>query len=710
VVWIAIAIARKGDNVNKNKLLSILVVAASGVSAPGLHAEQVLEEIIITAERRETSLQSTPVTVSAFTTDTLDRMQVVEATELQKYVPNLTMVQGIGAPGKVDLYLRGAGDQIGAIILSESGVGVYIDDVFMPRLSVANIELLELERIEVLRGPQGTLYGRNSMGGAIRYITKTPDGSRSGNVGAGFGSFDAFNVHGHFQAPIVEDRVAGSFTGSYRESGDWYTNTALGEDRGNREALAFNGKLVWLAPGALSATLSLAYSDEKNDGGEMVARDPDTLQSITGDFRDVQSPFDTFGDSEQFRVALNFTYDFAGGTSFRSITAYQDLTESSSFDLTGRGLLNRTLEGEVDVVTQELQLRGVAFDQSLDWLIGGFLFFEDGFQTVQDTVFFTPRAATVIDVETDSYAVFAEGTYHLTDRTSFTAGLRYTDDEKVLDGAMATPADPSVPIPVSNVITSDDFTTRLVLDHNFSDDVFGFINVSRGFKAGSFNGLAVLNPVAFSTGFEPETVWAYEVGLKADLQENRLRTNVNVFFNDFSDLQGLNTDEAGFTTISNIADADVYGIEVEFTYLATDQFRLFGTVSRQWDEYTKVDPTSIVDPSFKLNRASDWYGTLAFEYRLPLAGSGANLGLTGFWSYRSEYFNDIINSPIVRTDKSSLLDLGAFYETAGGTWKFTLAGKNLTDEDIYNKGLGVIGVTGQPNMPSSWSLSARYRF
>ena len=204
--------------------IAVAAMFAGPGAIPNANAQadnkQVLEEITVTAERRETSLQSTPVTISAFTTYTLDTMQVVEATELQKYVPNLTMVQGIGAPGKVDLYLRGAGDQIGAIILSESGVGVYIDDVFMPRLSVANIELLELERIEVLRGPQGTLYGRNSMGGAIRYITKTPDGSRGGNLAAGIGSFDSFNVHGHYQAPIVEDRVAGSLTAFYRESGD----------------------------------------------------------------------------------------------------------------------------------------------------------------------------------------------------------------------------------------------------------------------------------------------------------------------------------------------------------------------------------------------------------------------------------------------------------------------------------------------------------
>jgi iron complex outermembrane receptor protein len=696
--------------VSKIKILSILAVATTVAQAPVLHAAPELEEIIVTAERRETSLQSTPVTISAFTADTLERTQAVEATELQKFVPNLTMVQGIGAPGKVDLYLRGAGDQIGAIILSESGVGVYIDDVFIPRLSVANIELLELRRVEVLRGPQGTLYGRNSMTGAIRYITKKPDGSRSGNVGAGFGSYGAFNVHGHYQTAVVEDRLAASFTGSYRESGDWYTNTSLGEDRGNREALAFNGKLVWLAPGALSATLSLAYSDEKNDGGELVARDPDTLDSITGDFRDPQSSFDTFGDSEQLRAALDFTYEFAGETSFRSITAYQDLDERSAFDITDRGLLNRVLEGDVEVLTQEFQLRGAASDQSLNWLVGGFLFYEDGFQTIQDTVFFNPRAATVIDVETDSYAVFAEGTYRFSDRLSFTAGLRYTDDEKVLIGAMATPADTTVTIPVSAVNSSDDFTTRLILDYQFSDDVFGFINVSSGYKAGSFNGLAVLNPVAFATGFDPETVQAYEVGLKADLQEKRLRTNVNVFFNDFSDLQGLNTDATGFTTISNIADARVYGIEAEFTYLPTDQLSLFATVSRQWDDYTDVDPTSVIDPNFKVNRASDWFGTLGFEYRWTLSKSGGDLGLNGFWSYRSEYFNDIVNSPIVRTDDYSLLDLGAFYESPDSTWKITIAGKNVLDEEVYLKGLGVIGPTGQPNLPNSWTLSARYSF
>lgn len=685
---------------------SLLLISTGLLTLPTAWAQNKLEEITVTAERKETNLQTTPVVISAFTEAMLERMQAVEATELQNYVPGLTMVQGIAAPGKVDLYMRGAGDQVGAIILSESGVGVYIDDVFMPRLSVANIELLELERVEVLRGPQGTLYGRNSMGGAIRYITKTPDGGRGGNLAAGIGSFGSYNLRGHWQAPVIADKLAGSFTGSYRETGDWYDNITLDEERGNREVLAVNGKLAWIGDGPWNAVLSLAYSEEQNDGGEFVARDADTLDSITGDFRDVQSPLDAFGDNEQTRISLDASYDLNDQMTLRSITAFQDIVEASSFDLTGQGLFNRVLDSDVQILTQELQLRGVALNDKFDWLLGAFYFQEQGYQTVTDTIFFNELSPTVIDVETTSYAFYAEGTYRFDDRWALTAGLRYSDDEKDLRGAHR-----GVPVPApGNVINaSDSVTTRVVLDYQWTDNVFAFASISKGYKAGSFNALA-LSVDDLIAGFDPETVWAYEVGVKADILDSRLRTNVNVFFNDFSDLQGLNTTPAGLTTISNVADADVYGIELEYTYLATDRIELFGSIARQWDDYTNVDPTSNILPSFRINRASDWFAAIGAEYRLPVGDSGAEFGINGNLTYRSEYFNDIVNSPIVRTDDHTLLDVGAYYETANGDWRFTLSGKNVLDEEVYLKGLPLIRNTGQPNLPPIWTLSARRNF
>lgn len=686
------------------------IAAAILVSTPSAAQAQELETIVVTAERRETNLQTTPVVISAFTADKLKRLQATEAIELAKFVPNLTMGQGIAAPGKIDLYMRGAGDQLGAIITSESGVGIYIDDVFIPRLSVGNVELIELERVEVLRGPQGTLYGRNSMTGAIKFVTKTPDGDFGGNVGVGYGRFDAFNVNGYIEGALVEDKIAGSLNAFYRESGDWYRNITLDEDRGNREVLTIAGKLATIDSGPLKGILSLTYSEESNDGGEFVARDPDTLESITGDFRDVQSSLDAFGENEQFRASFDLSYDFGNDLVVRSITAYQSLQENNSFDLTGRGLLNRELNTDVDVFTQEIQLRGQFADGAFEWLAGGLYFQENGFQTVQDTVFFNTRAATVIDIDSKSVSVFAEGTYNLTDRTSFTAGLRYTNDDKTLNGAMATGADPFTAIPVSAENDADAITARFVVSHEFTDEIFGFANISRGFKAGSFNGLAVLNPEAFATGFDPETVWAYEVGVKADLLNDSLRTNVNVFFNDFSDLQGLNTGVDGFTTISNVADANVYGIEIDMTWIVTDGLQIFGALARQWDDYKNVDPTSVIQEDFRVNRASEWTANLGFEYRYGVAAIKGDVGLNGNWAYRSSYFNDIVNAPVVFTEGHSLVDLGAFYETDDDAWRFSVAGKNILNEEVYLKGLGVIGNTGQPTMPATWMANIAYNF
>lgn len=696
--------------VSTPSIFAMTLVLAGG---QGVHAQSEfdgLETIVVTAERRETNLQTTPVTISAFTADKLQRLQATEAAELTKFVPSLTIQQGIAAPGKIDLYMRGAGDQLGAIITSESGVGIYIDDVFIPRLSVGNVELIELERVEVLRGPQGTLYGRNSMTGAIKFVTKTPTGELGGNVGVGYGRFNAFNVSGYVEAPLVEDKLAGSLNAFYRESGDWYSNEALGEDRGNREVFTVTGKLATIDTGALSGVFSLTYSEESNDGGEFVARDAATLESITGSFRDVQSPLDAFGENEQFRATFDASYDFGNDIVLRSITAYQSLKENNSFDLTGRGLLNRELNSDVDVFTQELQLRGQFADGAFEWVVGGMYFQEDAFQTVEDTVFFNTRAATVIDIDSKSISVFAEGTYNLSERTSITAGVRYTNDDKTLAGAMATPADPLTAVPVAAENDADAVTARFVVSHQFTDDIFGFVNVSRGFKAGSFNGLAVLNPQAFATGFDPETVWAYEVGMKADLADNTLRANINFFFNDFSDLQGLNTNSDGFTTINNVADANVYGIETEVTWLPTDGLQIFAALARQWDEYKNIDPTSVIQPDFRINRASEWTANLGFEYRHPVPRLKGDVGLVGNWAYRSSYFNDIVNAPVFFTEGHSLVDLGAFVEFEDSKWRVSVNGKNILNEKVYLKGLGVIGATGQPTQPATWMVNAAYNF
>ncbi|TXS95798.1 TonB-dependent receptor [Parahaliea maris] len=655
-------------------------------------------------------MQSTPVTISAFGESALEKFQIVEASELEKFVPSLTIQQGVGAPGKVDLYLRGAGDQSGAIITSESGVGVYIDDVYMSRLSVANIEALELQRVEVLRGPQGTLYGRNSMTGAIKYVTKSPDGSLAGNIAGGFGSFDAFNTRGYIQFPVLEDVLAASVSGLYRESGDWYENTALDEDRGNREVWALNGKLALQTAGPLSGTLSVAASEEENDGGEAVERDPDSLKSTTGDFRDVHSPFDTFGSNEQLRVSADLSYEFDSGVTLRSITGYHDLDESSAFDLTGVGLLNRTIASEVEDWNQEFHLSGTAFGSSLDWIVGASLFQEEAYQTISDVVFYSQRAPTVLDIDTESYAVFAEGTYAIDDRLSLTAGIRWTDDEKTLDGAMATAGDITVAVPLASSNTGDAITPRFVVDYQLSEDVFSFLSISRGFRAGSFNGLASLNPEALATGFGPETVWAYEFGVKSDLMDGLLRANVNLFLNDFSDLQGLNTSASGSTTIRNIADARLIGLEAEFVFLPTDNLELTAAFTRQWDEYSNIDSGSVISKDFRMNRVSEVTANMGFEYSNEIAGGSGHWGLMGHVSYRSDYYNDIVNAPAVKAEAATLMDAGLFYETANGQWRAALTGKNLLEEDVYVKGLNVIRPTGIPNMPRTWSVDVRYAF
>ena len=189
-----------------------------------------------------------------------------------------------------------------------------------------------------------------------------------------------------------------------------------------------------------------------------------------------------------------------------------------------------------------------------------------------------------------------------------------------------------------------------------------------------------------------------------------MRLNVNVFYNDFSSLQGLNTSDAGYTTVRNIAGADLHGIEAEFQFIASEGLNFSGSIVRQWDKYKDIDPTSVVNESFQMNRVSDWTANVGFENRFFSSAEKGVVGINGYWSYRSEYFNDIINSPVVRTGSHSLVDASIFYESSDSKWRVSLTGKNILGEDVYIKGLGVIRATGVPNVPATWSLNVKYTF
>ena len=576
-------------------------VLMSAVS-PAVAQNITLEEIVVTAERREENLQTTPVAVTAFTADQLERRQVTRTEYLQDFVPNLYMTNGVNSPSTLSVVLRGLGEGGGGIATSEPPIAFYVDDIYQARLSATNSEFSDIERVEVLRGPQGTLFGRNSMTGAVNVITRTPGDDTYVNAEVSYGNYETATLKAAAGGALSPGNMAASLAVVFREQGEGYKdNIATGEDIDHQDYFGIRGKLHHYGSGNFDAVLTGYFNDVENDGFVATAIDIATLQPVTGDYFVVQSPVDTFGDSEQYGASFRFTYDF-GGATLKSITGYSKLDDGWRFDLGGgtefmpgdfRGVFDRTSQIDQDQWTQEVQLYGTAMDDRLDWIVGAYYFTEESAQTFTDFFFLSflgfaiPLPVTDYLMDTESYAVYGQFDYAVTDRISLIIGARYTDEDKKIAGVKA--------VPFADETSYSSFTPKFGLEYEMNDDTFLYATVGKGFKAGGYQGLAG-SAETLATPFDEEFLWAYEVGAKLDLLDDRVRLNTSVYFNDVTDLQGAVLDPRfpGNAVTQNAIDVEYVGLETELTALVSDELTLTGVLGFQDEKFTRIDPNAVV--------------------------------------------------------------------------------------------------------------------
>ncbi len=711
----------------------ILACAAAGVAAP-LAAQEVsggLDEILITARRVETALQETPIAVTALSAEAAADLQIRSTADIAKAVPGLTLNPVSANPSTFQIGLRGGSEQTGGLIVSEPVVGIYVDDVYRGRLQGSNFQLSDIERIEVLRGPQGTLYGRNTFSGALRIITRTPGaGSRWLTAGAGLASFDEWRIDGSAGGPLT-DQVGASIAVFYRDQGDgWIDSPARGRKIGRERNFAARGKLAFES-GPLRIVGSLGFTSDRNDGfiPVNVRFEPDAerinyeTRVFTKNARPAfgsnpyvnVSPTPSRGETDVVSAALDISYDF-GATTLRSITGFVRLDDLFRWDLTG-GLnpapgvfvstFDRLSTTDAEQWSQELQLTGKHLDGRLSWLAGIYLFRETGRQDFLDTLglFGLPTFPLFEQrTRTRSWAVFAQATYDLTDRTSLTLGGRYTRDDKSFDARIEAPANISVRLDE----TFDSFTPHVGLQHRFSDDVMAYVSLSRGFKAGGFNGLS-RDPRVLAQSYRPQKVWAWELGLKTEFLDRRARANLAAFWNEISDLQQTVTRPDGTFPQQNVGDARVIGVEAEVTTRPADGLDVGLAVSWNDDRYRKLDPQSdaLLAGARRLPLVSDWTVRLGATFEQPMSPSlvariGGNLAHTG------DFFANVTNVLVINA--YTRLDAFLGLRTADGRWDITLAGQNLTDEVTYVSGIvsAPFPTALTPLKPRTWLLSLRF--
>jgi iron complex outermembrane recepter protein len=754
----------------------------------------VLEEVVVTARKREENLQATPIAISAFTDRELEVRQIVSSDQLADITPNLvfdSVSPSSGSSSAAQIFLRGIG-QTDFTPVTDPGVGLYVDGVYMAR-SVGNVlDFLDVQRIEILRGPQGTLFGRNAIGGAISIHSRRPTENLGGSIEVQGGDDNMRNVAAKLNLPISENLLSKFAIASKKRDG--YTKRVFdGIETGDDDSLAARGSIEWTPAETFELYATVDATKIRENGAPTVSGGVNDKQafgtfgnglldscqaiSINPDFpvsgppsfpppgvgadgapgcygpESFAGPYTSEGtfpvksDLDIWGMSAQMTWDVNEWLTIKSITAYRELEMFSSRDgdNTPANIFATEDLYEQDQISQELQLSGVAMDDRLQWLFGLYYFQEDGFNL-------NPVYLPVGSIQSgghfdnDSEAAFFQATYDVSERLAFTFGVRHTRDTKRFtpdqiilgDGSAAGIFPPTwplfedfylpsagAPIPKGDRLATfaefeadfDDTNILLNASYQWTDNVMVYATYSEGFKSGGFDQrFTAFTPEP--TSFEPETVDSYEVGLKSDLLNSRVRLNVALFHTDYEDLQILIRESFNPITF-NGGKAEIDGAEVELTWMPTNRWHLTTAIGYLDAGYERLDPSvsagTNATPIFldnKLVNTPELSASVGIAYSVDLSDWGS-LTPRVDWSYHDEQENNALNTPQLHQDSYELLNAAIAFESTDGRWESVLAFRNITDETYLitgNSGFQTASAYVEQiyNRPREWSLSVRY--
>lgn len=674
-----------------------------------------LEEIVVTARRREESLQDVPISLTAVGAEELYIRGAPDFTDLQRSTPSLTLQVSRGTNSTLTTFIRGVGQQ-DPLWGFEPGVGLYIDGVYLARPQGAVLDILDVERIEVLRGPQGTLYGRNTIGGAINYVTQRLTNEPTLSLRVEGGSYDELNGVAIASTPISDTIRFGAALGAYSRDG-YGDNLFSGTDHGlakdvitGRATLEFEPSDVWLFRMSyyrLHDTSNVYHGHREVPG---VGGNPPVLP----DEFDTMAGLGDNGEVNTTGYSLIAEWTVSNAVKLKSITAYREgetNTIGIDFDNTPEPVLDIQTGPhggyDDDQFSQELQMlfdfdrwHGVAGLYYLDSMaLGGYAsLLANAIPGLGLTQEVTGR------VDTTSYAAFVDASYDLTERLTLSAGGRWTSDDKngvvykanfLGLGSPLTGMD-IVPLQVltnyENSKSFSEFTPRASISYRANPNVNVYFSYGRGFKSGGFDmrGDAVAYPGTVD-GYDPEIVDSYEIGMKANLLDGRVTLATAIFDQEYQDQQ-VTTQFAGpppsfvVSVVDNVGKSRIRGFELETTALLSDGLTArFSTsfLDTEFLEYFTYDPVAdqLIDVADerKLQNTPDWTAFLGLTYQWPLGDAG-DLTVTGSAAYRGDvnFFETPI--PAIDQDAYMLYDVGVVWTSPEAVWRVGLYGRNLADE------------------------------
>ena len=705
-----------------------------------------LEEVIVTAQKREESLQDTPISITAFNQEALTQQGISSVDDLQGKVPSLNMTPFPTQNTSVRMFIRGVG-AADIQVTQDPAVGLYIDQVYIGRATGLAIEVADLAQIEVLRGPQGTLFGRNSIGGAINMTTIAPQtGILDFKQELGVGRRDLFRSKTSANIPITDD-LALRAVYLHKEQDGYIDNYGPGRDflDGKDEG----GKLdfLWEPNDAWSLRYTFDYSRSEFVSPTFQAIEPGPASELlevpvsSGRLngqatQDKMRPSDTSIDGH----ALTITREWDQVT-LKSITAYREMdywefanlesgSPSDLLFLNGNGSLQ--LAGErnhldQDQLSQEFQLLG-DFNDSLDYVVGLYYFHEEATRDAAQrsrVIVPQPDQITNFDIENDSWAVFAQTNWTpdiLDSRLTLTAGIRYTEDDREAGAVYVFDPDPQ-----SRSFTSDpdnDFDNTsytLVASFAVTDDINTYAKLATGYKSGGYN-IRASNEASYTQGFDEEEITTWELGIKSELWDRRLRLNAAAYYSEYDDIQlnlaDLSTPaDVRDTNVFNAGEGEISGAELDMTVLLTEGLTATVAYAYQDADFTDVqapgDP-DIDEDDFVFSNSPDHQYTVALNYFYPFSFGNLDASINYNWvddRYDTQKAAEA-DSGQSTIDSYGLwgayLGISDIQLGAAGSLTVSVWGRNLDDEEYFTSAPTILQPAGAYEKAVTWGEPRSY--
>jgi iron complex outermembrane receptor protein len=700
--------------------------------------------IYVTARRREERLIDVPLSVTALSGDELVKQGVQDLTQIAQQVPNITLEVSRGTNTTLTAFIRGVGQQ-DPVAGFEAGVGLYVDDVYLNRPQAAVLDVYDVERIEVLRGPQGTLYGRNTIGGAIKYVTANLPDDTSLKIRGTYGSYDQADLIVTASTPITDSLKIGA-SGARLSRGGFGDNLNLGTENYNKDVWAARGTIEFDS-GPVFVRLSGDYAKDNSEARQGHRFIPGLRSGapVLDDVFDTRAGLNIVDQEvEAYGGALNVAIELTDTLTFKSITGYREDSSTTPIDFDSLPAVDVDVPAiyENDQFSQELQL--LYESDNLSGVLG-FYYLDANAFTAFDVALFTTvnglTAQTLGDVNTKTWSVFGDFTYDLTDTISVSVGGRYTNDERTsrvlrttfvggfsnLFGGTGVAA--AVTSNFNGSATFEDFNPRASLSWQPNADHNVYFTYSQGFKGGGFDprgqttacrnsrgGACTPDEVFDFLAFDPETVDSFELGWKASLLDNRLNISLAGFLAQYKDVQipgsvgfdangdGVNETFIGIT--SNAADADVNGVEFEGNALVGRDFAgegsrftvnwSLGVIDAKYNTFIDAFGNDVASQRVFQN-TPDVTAHMGFDFTVPAAGGIVDF--IGLASLRSDASQFETPNPFLDQDGFVLVDASIIYTADSGRFSLGVHGKNLFDKEYIVAGYNFVAGGFPPGTP-----------